>query len=63
MIVLAPVVAAIVPAMLSDEGATALTPPTKVVMSPEASPRVTVPPLLKVVVPATELVPPVIETL
>ena len=58
----APVLAAMVPAIFSPVGAVAMTPAVKVVESPAASPIVTVPVLLKVVVPAI-VPPPNIETL
>ena len=63
MIVLAPVVAIIVPAILRALGAVAVSPAVKVVLSLEALPMVNVPVLLKVVVPAMELVVPVMDTL
>ena len=52
-----------VPAMATVVGLGVDTPPTKVVESPEASPMVNVPELSKVVVPAMELLDPVMLTL
>ena len=63
VMVLVPVVAAIVPAMLTEEGAVAVTPSTKVVLSAASLPRVTVPVFRKVVVPAMLLMLPVMATL
>ena len=58
----APVLAAIVPAIFTAVGAVTSTPAVKVVKSSAASPIVTVPVLLKVVVPAI-VPPPTIDTL
>ena len=61
--VITPVPAALtVPFRLIALGAVATTPPVKATVSPP-SPKVSVPLLLNVVVPAIVFVPPVIETL
>ena len=62
-IVLEPVLAAMVPAILSALGARAATPAVNVVESVESFPIVRVPVLEKVVVPAMEFEAPVIDTL
>ena len=56
------IVADTVPAMLTVAGAVAVTPPANDVLSPDPSPKVTVPLLPNTVVPAIVFVPPVKDT-